>query len=44
MLKLKDGNFAFDPNFEAPQRVIAASPEALLLEGMRRVDEGVTLS
>ncbi len=41
MLGLKEGTFLFDPNFEAPQRLITESPEALLLEGMRRSDEGV---
>lgn len=40
MLKLREGTFVFDPSFEAPQRLITESPEALLLEGMRRVDEG----
>jgi DNA-binding response OmpR family regulator len=40
MLKLQDGDFALDPNFTAPQQVIMDSPEALLLEGMRRMDEG----
>jgi response regulator RpfG family c-di-GMP phosphodiesterase len=40
MLKLVDGDFALDPNFTAPQQVIMDSPEALLLEGMRRMDEG----
>ncbi|MBN2197394.1 MAG: DUF4388 domain-containing protein [Polyangiaceae bacterium] len=39
LLKLEDGEFSLDPNFEAPQAVIQASPEALLLEGMRRLDE-----
>jgi response regulator RpfG family c-di-GMP phosphodiesterase len=39
MLKLTDGEFAVDPSFIAPQRLIQASPEALLLEGMRRLDE-----
>ncbi len=39
LLKLEDGEFVLDPNFEAPQAVIQASPEALLLEGMRRFDE-----
>jgi hypothetical protein len=41
MLGLKEGTFMFDPNFEAPQRLIQESPEALLLEGMRRSDEGI---
>lgn len=40
MLKLAEGDFALDPNFTAPQQVIMDSPEALLLEGMRRMDEG----
>jgi response regulator RpfG family c-di-GMP phosphodiesterase len=39
MLGLSDGDFALDPNFAAPQQVVTASPEALLLEGMRRLDE-----
>jgi response regulator RpfG family c-di-GMP phosphodiesterase len=40
MLGLAEGDFVLDPNFVAPQEVIQASPEALLLEGMRRLDEG----
>jgi response regulator RpfG family c-di-GMP phosphodiesterase len=40
MLKLPDGEFGLDPNFQPSSRVISASPEALLLEGMRRIDEG----
>jgi response regulator RpfG family c-di-GMP phosphodiesterase len=40
MLKLTEGDFALDPNSVAPQQVILDSPEALLLEGMRRLDEG----
>ncbi|MGE5787280.1 MAG: DUF4388 domain-containing protein, partial [Myxococcales bacterium] len=39
MLRLTDGEFALDPSFEAPQRVIVANPESLLLEGMRLLDE-----
>ncbi|HVJ14134.1 MAG TPA: HD domain-containing phosphohydrolase [Polyangiaceae bacterium] len=39
MLSLNQGDFALDPNFTAPQQVVTASPEALLLEGMRRLDE-----
>jgi response regulator RpfG family c-di-GMP phosphodiesterase len=39
MLGLTEGEFSLDPNHEAPQQVIQASPEALLLEGMRRLDE-----
>ncbi len=41
MLTLQSGDFVLDPNFKAPQRVIHESPEALLLEGMRRLDEGI---
>lgn len=39
MLGLSQGDFSLDPNFTAPQQVIMESPEALLLEGMRRLDE-----
>jgi response regulator RpfG family c-di-GMP phosphodiesterase len=39
MLSLTQGDFNLDPSFKAPQQVIQASPEALLLEGMRRLDE-----
>jgi response regulator RpfG family c-di-GMP phosphodiesterase len=41
MLKLTDGEFGLDPAFQAPSRVIDQSSEALLLEGMRRMDEGL---
>ncbi|HSY25398.1 MAG TPA: DUF4388 domain-containing protein [Polyangiaceae bacterium] len=41
MLKLADGDFALDPSFRATSRVIHQSSEALLLEGMRRMDEGL---
>lgn len=39
MLRLTTGTFALDPNLKADSQVIQASPEALLLEGMRRLDE-----
>ena len=39
MLKLVKGEFMLDPTFKAPQQLIEESPEALLLEGMRRLDE-----
>jgi len=39
MLSLVEGEFSLDPNFIAPQQVIQDTPEALLLEGMRRLDE-----
>ncbi|MGH7294905.1 MAG: HD domain-containing phosphohydrolase, partial [Polyangiaceae bacterium] len=41
MLKLEDGDFALDPAFKPSGRVIHQSSEALLLEGMRRMDEGL---
>lgn len=39
MLRLADGEFSLDPNARAPQRLIPESPETLLLEAMRRLDE-----
>jgi response regulator RpfG family c-di-GMP phosphodiesterase len=39
MCALTDGDFSFDPAFKATARVIQASAESLLLEGMRRMDE-----
>lgn len=40
MLTLHEGDFRLDPNFKpSGPRVINSSPEALLLEGMRRLDE-----
>jgi response regulator RpfG family c-di-GMP phosphodiesterase len=42
MLKLTDGEFGLDPSFKATERVINQSAEALLLEGMRRMDEGLS--
>jgi response regulator RpfG family c-di-GMP phosphodiesterase len=41
MLRLADGEFALDPAFKPTGRVIHESSEALLLEGMRRMDEGI---
>ncbi len=41
MLKQQDGDFAFDPSFEPKQRSISEGTESLLLEGMRRIDEGL---
>ncbi len=41
MLVVKEGDFQIDPNGQATQRTINGSPEALLLEGMRRSDEGL---
>lgn len=39
MLSLEEGDFRLDPTFVPSVRTITASPEALLLEGMRRLDE-----
>jgi DNA-binding response OmpR family regulator len=39
MLTIHEGDFRLDPNFEPTTRSISASPEGLLLEGMRRLDE-----
>lgn len=41
MLALSNGEFLLDPSCKASHRVIEQSPEGLLLEGMRRVDEGI---
>lgn len=41
MLKLTDGSFVLDPSFKPDKRVIYTSPEGLLLEGMRRLDEDI---
>jgi response regulator RpfG family c-di-GMP phosphodiesterase len=41
MLRLNDGEFGLDPSFQSTSRVIQTSSEALLLEGMRRIDEGI---
>ncbi len=43
MLKLTEGEFALDPDFKPTERVIHESAESLLLEGMRRLDEGLTV-
>ena len=39
MLSVSQGEFALDPNFRPPEVRINESPESLLLEGMRRLDE-----
>lgn len=41
LLKFEEGEFALDPGFIPPKRVMVESSEALLLEGMRRMDEGI---
>jgi response regulator RpfG family c-di-GMP phosphodiesterase len=41
LLKFAEGDFALDPGFIPPKRVMVESSEALLLEGMRRMDEGL---
>jgi response regulator RpfG family c-di-GMP phosphodiesterase len=40
MIKLREGDFRLETNVEPPARTITISPEALLLEGMRQLDEG----
>jgi hypothetical protein len=40
LLRLEDGEFGLDPSFRPPARVINQTSESLLLEGMRRADEG----
>jgi response regulator RpfG family c-di-GMP phosphodiesterase len=41
MLRIQDGEFGLDPTFKTTAaRLIHQSAEALLLEGMRRMDEG----
>ncbi len=42
MLKLTDGDFGLDPSYRSTGRTINQSAEALLLEGMRRMDEGIS--
>jgi response regulator RpfG family c-di-GMP phosphodiesterase len=41
LLALTEGQFTVDPTFKPKERLITESTEALLLEGMRRLDEGV---
>jgi response regulator RpfG family c-di-GMP phosphodiesterase len=41
LLRLTEGQFAVDPSIKPKERVITESTESLLLEGMRRMDEGV---
>ena len=40
MLNLTSGEFALDPDVKPTVRTINASAETLLLEGLRRLDEG----
>ncbi|MFW6052231.1 MAG: DUF4388 domain-containing protein [Myxococcota bacterium] len=42
MLQLTEGDFELEPSVPPPERTIQASCEALLLEGMRRMDEGIS--
>ncbi len=39
MLALTSGEFSLDPTFKPPTRTIHGTAEALMLEGMRRLDE-----
>jgi response regulator RpfG family c-di-GMP phosphodiesterase len=41
MLAFSEGSFALDPAFVASQQTIQASSDALILEGLRRLDERV---
>ena len=41
MVRLQEGDFGLDPSYKAESRVITQSTDALLLEAMRRMDEGV---
>lgn len=41
MVRFMDGEFSLDPSFTPPERLVPESAEALLLEGMRRMDEGI---
>ena len=41
LLQVQNGEFELDPSFKSTERVIKNSSEALLLEGMRRLDEGI---
>ena len=41
MLTLADGEFRIDPDYKLTERTIDVSPEGLVLEGMRRLDEGM---
>jgi hypothetical protein len=43
MLALREGDFRLDPTYTPSIRSIQASPEGLLLEGMRRLDEGTVV-
>ena len=39
LLSVQEGDFALDPGFVPPKKVIKGSAEMLLLEGLRRLDE-----
>jgi response regulator RpfG family c-di-GMP phosphodiesterase len=39
MLAFEDGTFALDPSFQPTTTTIQASPEMVILEGLRRLDE-----
>jgi response regulator RpfG family c-di-GMP phosphodiesterase len=40
MLRFREGEFVLDPSFTATSRTVQATAEMLLLEGLRRLDEG----
>jgi len=39
LLSWKDGEFEVEPDTPSPERTISESPEGLILEGLRRLDE-----
>ncbi|MBI5642895.1 MAG: DUF4388 domain-containing protein [Deltaproteobacteria bacterium] len=39
LLSWKDGEFEVEPDTASPERTITGSPEGLILEGLRRLDE-----
>jgi response regulator RpfG family c-di-GMP phosphodiesterase len=41
LLALSEGDFQLDPGFKPPETLITDAVETLLLEGMRRLDEGI---
>jgi response regulator RpfG family c-di-GMP phosphodiesterase len=42
MMRLTEGDFGLDPAFKPQARVISQTTDSLLLEAMRRLDEGIT--
>ncbi|MBI5886933.1 MAG: DUF4388 domain-containing protein [Deltaproteobacteria bacterium] len=40
LLAWQDGEFEVEPDIEAPEQTITEPPESVILEGLRRLDEG----